>query len=163
MVRNDVWHQLEVPNGTETPWTTGSVLLLQGDLPLAQELLGYTARGATALVPVTVAVDVQGSYEQREVERRRSAVTIAGYSYALVRRQVDLRVVNRRAERADVRITVRAGGRATTASEGGRIRLDAERSTPEWDNRSTIEWDASVEPGATAAFTCEVEFLVRER
>jgi hypothetical protein len=166
MTRNDVWHQVEIPNGTETPWTTGAILLMQGDLPLGQEMLGYTARGSRTLVPVTVAVDVQGRVDERELERRPNAVNVGGHMFTLVRKRIDVTVTNRRQERSDVRISVATGGRASAASEGGRVVLD-DFHPEDWpdgghavNNHSDVTWDVALEPGKTATFTCEVEFLL---
>ena len=61
LAKNPVWHQLRLENGSLFPWTTGPALLLRGLIPLGQELLTYTPRGAQVLVPVTVAVDRSGA------------------------------------------------------------------------------------------------------
>ena len=59
-------------------------------LPLAQELLTYTPVKARVLVPVTVAVDVRGSYEESEVKRVSEALHFAGRSGLDVARVVDV-------------------------------------------------------------------------
>jgi hypothetical protein len=166
LARNEVWHQVEIPNGTETPWTTGSVLLLRGDLPLGQDTLAYTSRGSRVLVPVTVAVDVRGSYAESEIQRRPNSVLIGTHHYTSVTKRVEVTVTNRRAERADVRVALSTGGRVTTASGGGAIVHDTFRAE-DWpggghsvNNHSDVTWDAVLEPGQTVTLTCELDLLL---
>jgi hypothetical protein len=84
LLKNEVWHQIELTNRTEVPWTTGAALTVQGVLPIGQELLTYTSVGGKCQVPLTVAVDVRGTIEEEEISRKPKAQTYHGYHYALV-------------------------------------------------------------------------------
>src|SRR5262249_42869245 len=54
LAENPVWHQIELENGTSTPWTTGAALIMAADLPLGQDLLTYTPPSGRTLLPITV-------------------------------------------------------------------------------------------------------------
>jgi hypothetical protein len=165
--RNKVWHQLELTNTTEVPWTTGPAMLLRSFLPLGQELLTYTPRGARAVVPVTVAVDVRGTHEEEELDRQVKAMRWGGYDWALVRKRGAVTVTNYRDEAADMLITVQTGGRVESASDGGAIKIDATRAE-DWsgqhsaiNNHSATAWSLSLAPGETRTVTYDVTYYVR--
>jgi hypothetical protein len=163
---HQVWHQLELVNDGDAPWTTGPVLLLRDDLPLGQELLTYTSPGAGTLVPVTVAVDVRGNHDETEVERQLNALRHNGHSYTLVRKEGTIRLANFRDEPVTIRATVSFGGKAESVSDGGDIVLDdfkggdwEERSTA-LNNHSTVSWKIEVSPGDTATLTYTCSFYL---
>jgi len=81
LAKNDVWHQVELANTTDKPWTTGSALVMDGAMPLSQDLLTYTPSGGKVLVPVTVAVDVRGTYAEKEVGRDANALRFDSNTY----------------------------------------------------------------------------------
>jgi hypothetical protein len=166
--RNEVWHQVEIPNGTEVPWTTGSALLLKGDLPLVQDILVYTPRGGRALLPVTAAVDVRGTYAEEETGRKPDALRWDGHMYTLVTKRASITVTNHKREPASLRVTLSGGGRARAASDGATVVLDDYRPD-DWrsgnfgpvNNHSTATWEFTVEPSATRTVTLDFEFFVR--
>jgi len=48
---NRIWHQIDLINSTDVPWTTGAAMIMQGVQPLGQELLTYTPRNGTVRFP----------------------------------------------------------------------------------------------------------------
>ena len=84
LAKNEVWHQIELTNSTNVPWTTGAALIMQGQQPLSQELLTYTPPKNDVRVPVTVSVDTRGSFDEKEVGRALNAVNWAGHPYARI-------------------------------------------------------------------------------
>jgi hypothetical protein len=165
--RNEVWHQLELTNNSDVPWTTGPAMLMRAFLPLGQDLLTYTPRGGRALVPITVAVDVRGTHEEQELDRQLKSVHWGGYDWALVRKRGTVTVTNYRDEPCDVLITVNSGGRADAVSDAGEIKINATRAE-DWsgghtalNNPSEIAWTLTLEPGATRSVTYDVTYYVR--
>jgi len=67
--RKPVWRKFSLRHRGELAWTTGPVLMLRDGMPLAQELLTYTPSGGSALIPVTVAVNIRGRHESEELAR----------------------------------------------------------------------------------------------
>lgn len=169
LLKNEVWHQVELTNKTGVPWTTGAALVVEGYLPLGQELLTYTSVGGRCQVPLTVAVDVRGTYEESETERIIKAVTIDRTDYAKVTKKGTLRVTNYKKKAIALYATCQFGGNAIEASDGGKIAI-TDYQAADWQNvhshpalsgHSTIRWELAIEPGATKEVTCRYSFHVR--
>jgi hypothetical protein len=128
-----VWHQLEMDNGTTVPWTTGAALVLREGLPLGQDLLTYTPRGARTRLPLTVAVDVRGDYDEQETGRTLDALRWSNHAYARIDRRGTLVVANHKDVAVDVEVTLRVGGKATETSEGGSVDVQPFRGA-DWRN-----------------------------
>ncbi|MFL5349553.1 MAG: hypothetical protein ACJ8AT_32560 [Hyalangium sp.] len=165
LARAEVWHQLELKNGTQYPWTTGPVLVMREQVPQAQELLTYTPRGGDTLVPLTVATDVRALHEEVELERKQNALQSNRNSYALIRKKGTITLTNPRAERTPLRIRLSTGGKVNEVTGDGRAKVDDFRPE-DWggnglaavNSHSEIEWTLTLEPGGHKTLTYEVSF-----
>jgi hypothetical protein len=165
LARGEVWHQLELKNETKYPLTTGPVLVMRGQVPQAQELLTYTPRGGSTLVPLTIATDVRILHDESELERKQDALTSKGRSHALIRKKGTLSLWNPRGEPTPLRIRLSTGGKVEQVSDGGRVKADDFR-TEDWgstelaavNTHSDVEWTLSLEPGERRTLTYEVGF-----
>lgn len=162
-----VWHELELSNTGAQPWTTGAALLLKGSLPLGQDTLLYTSPGAKTLLPMTVAVDLRGRYEERELERRSNALNWSSDTYSLVKKQGSVTITSYRREASLVRVTVSVGGRVEEASDQGKVLVNDLRAE-DWaggayavNNHSDVAWEFTLEPGQTRTLTTTFSFYVR--
>ncbi|HUT34997.1 MAG TPA: hypothetical protein VNE39_16015 [Planctomycetota bacterium] len=169
LLKNEVWHQVELANKSAVPWTTGAALVMDGYLPIGQELLTYTSPGGKCQVPLTVAVDVRGTYEESETERIVKAVHFQGYDYAKITKKGTLRVTNYKKKPITLYLACQFGGNAVEASDDGKIAV-TDYQAGDWQNvqghpsltgHSTIRWELTVEPGATKEVTCRYAFHVR--
>jgi hypothetical protein len=172
---NRVWHQLELTNASTVPWTTGAVFLLRNGLPLGQDLLTYTSRGAKTLVPVTVAVDVRADHEEKELERRPNALHYRDHDFTLVRSQGTFTLTNRKDEAIEMRVRLAAPGRVTQASDDAEIRI-RDFDLQDWlrfeggpwysrfaaraSGHSDVEWNLTLQPGETQSLTYECEYYI---
>jgi hypothetical protein len=164
-----VWHQVELRNQSSAPWTTGAALLLRGMLPLGQDMLTYTPVKACTLLPVTVAVDVQSSYEEQELERVPNALRWGDYSFAKVRKRATIKVSSFRSEASAMRVRLTTGGKASDASDDGKIVVNDfdpdDWGQNRWDyrpnNHSDVSWDFSLEAGKSKTLTVEFVVFVR--
>jgi hypothetical protein len=153
--KNEVWHQVELTNTTQLPWTTGAVMLMQGSQPLAQELLTYTSPSDPVRVPVTVSVETRGTFAEQETARQLNALNWDDHRYAKITKQAQLHLSNSKPLPIDVEITFRCGGRAHTATADGAVTLaafaaqdwDEYRGSPAVNNSSQVRWQASLKPG----------------
>jgi hypothetical protein len=164
--RRQVWHQLELTNDGDVPWTTGAALLMRDALPLGQELLTYTSIGGETLVPVTVAVDVRAGHEEKEIERQPDAIVVSGTRFTLVRKAGTITLTNYRTESSRIRVRASFGGRAEAASDEGRIVINDFRAG-DWEQQhyminqhSDIEWELDLAAGAEKTLTYESSFYV---
>lgn len=163
-----VWHQLELTNTTQVPWTTGAGLIMKGTLPLAQDMLTYTSPGGTTLLPVTVAVDLRGTQEEEETGRQPNALRWGDQDFARVEKKGKLTITSFRKEPSDIRIKVSFGGKAGTASDNGKITVD-DYQAQDWNetpsgpvnNHSEISWRLTLDPGQTKTVEYTGSYFVR--
>ncbi len=155
--QNEVWHQVVITNNTNLPWTTGAAMITQGDQPLAQELLTYTPPKDECRVPVTIAIDARGSFDEHETGRDLSALSWDGYPYAKIAKEANVHLCNNKQVPIEVEMTLRVGGKVTKATEDGKVVLGAFRAEdwqnyrghPAVNNSSTVSWTATLKPGET--------------
>lgn len=167
--KNEVWRQIELANLTQLPWTTGAAMIMQGNQPLAQELLTYTSVKDQCRVPVTVAIDVRGSHTERETDRKLKAMRLYGYDYAQIFQRSSLSVCNHKARDIKLEVTLSFGGRATKASDDGEIILmphaagdwEHYRGDPAANNSSQIRWTKLLKPGEVFEPTVDYFFYTR--
>ena len=151
---NDVWHQIEMVNNTEIPWTTGTAMLTAGAQPIAQELMTYTASGDSVRVPLTVAVNVPGSISEEEVGRVAEAEEWKGWKYTKVLKKANLRVSNGTEKAIDLEIVLELGGKVDEAPLQGEVTLFAwdedqwggGRGSEAVNNASQVRWKRTLEP-----------------
>lgn len=167
--KNEVWHQILLTNNTNLPWTTGAAMILQGQQPLAQELLTYTPPKDEVRVPVTVAVDVRGSLEEKEVDRTLQALKWDGYNYARIEREMKLDLCNNKPIAIEAEITLRVGGKVTKASHEGSVVLNPFDAAdwvqyhghPAVNNSSSVTWKAKLKPGESIQPTIVYHYHTR--
>jgi len=167
--KNEVWHQIEMTNPTNLPWTTGAALIMQGQQPLSQELLTYTSPKNEVRVPVTVSVDTRGTFDEKEIGRELNAVAWAGYPYARIVKEAALHLCNNKPVEIDVEITLRLGGKVTEASHDGKVVLGGFEAAdwrdyqghPAVNNSSKVTWRLKLKPGETFEPTVAYHFYTR--
>ena len=161
---NDVWHHVELKNKTGMPWTTGAALIMDGLRLLGQDLLTYTPVGETVRVPVTVAVDVLGSFEDKETGRELGALEWFKRKYAKVSHHAKLSVCNHKAKDITLEINWRFGGKVDEVSDDGKHSIHPYRQA-DWDrydgdrrvnNSSNVTWRRTLKPGEV--FAPEVDY-----
>ena len=165
---NKVWRQIELVNDTDLPWTTGAAMFVDGFQPLAQELLTYTSPGGICRVPITVAIDLRGKADDREVSRDLEALEWRGRTYAKVVGKINAELANNKSVKVPVEMSIRFGGKATRASDDGKVSLSA-YSEEDWEGRrgdainnsSVVRWKAEIEPGECFKPEVDYEFLLR--
>jgi len=169
LAKQEVWHQLELRNAGTVPWTTGAALVIQGDLPLGQDLLTYTPVGGTTLLPITAAVDVRGDYEERQLSIDHDALEWNHSSYARITKRGTLRVTNHKKEAVTVRLRAGSGGKVID-SEGSPVIVQRGFAASDWENsgydlrlngHSDLTWNLTLEAGATREVSFDVEMFVR--
>lgn len=167
--KNEVWHQIELTNSTNLPWTTGAALLMQNQQPLSQELLTYTPAKNDVRVPVTVSVETRGNFTEKEIGRDLKSLVWDGYNYARIAKQARLHLCNNKPETIEAEITLRLGGKVDAASDEAEITLGAfdqadwvqYSGSPAVNNSSTVAWKIKLEPGQTFEPTVDYHFFAR--
>jgi len=170
LLKNEVWHLAELSNQTSVPWTTGAALAMDGYLPVAQELLTYTSVGGKCQMPLTVAVDVRGTFSEKETAREPKATHFDNNDYSLISKKGTLTVTNYKNEPIDLIVTCQLGGNATSATDNGAITVTDFRQAdwtgdfrghPALTGHSTVEWQLTLKPGETKELSCEYAYYIR--
>jgi hypothetical protein len=169
LAKNEVWHQVLLTNTTNLPWTTGAAMIMEENIPLAQELLTYTSPKDEARIPVTVSVETRGSYTEQEIGRELESITWNGYRYAKIIKRATLDLCNNKPVPIEAEITFRFGGKATEAAKDGIITLDAHNAEdwtnyhgdPAVNNSSLVRWTVKLGPGETFAPTVTYHYYTR--
>jgi hypothetical protein len=167
--KNEVWHQIELTNNTDAPWTTGAAIIMQGNQPLGQELLTYTSPKSAVRVPVTVSVDTRGSFAEEETDRKLEAVVWDNQRYAKIDKRAALRLHNGKSVAIDAEISLRFGGKFVKVSDEGTGTLNPfdrsdwseYRGSTAMNNSSTIRWKTTIKPGEAFEPTVEYYFYAR--
>ncbi len=167
--KNEVWHQIMLTNNTNLPWTTGAAMIMQGNQPLAQELLTYTPPKDEVRVPVTVSVDTRGSLSEKEIGRELNSLKWDGYNYARIEKEMKVDLCNNKPEEIEAEITVRVGGKADKTTNDGEIVL-APFEASDWvqyqghpavNNSSHISWKVKLKPGESFTPTVLYHYYTR--
>lgn len=168
LLKNRVWHQVELTNAGASPWTTGPALVMNGTMPISQDLLTYTSKGAKCRLPLTVSADIAGTYKETELERQPNALNWNGYQFAKVSKKGTVTLINRRSEASRVCVSVSMGGRAKSAGADGTIIVDAGRGEDFEDsyntnvnNHSDVQWELELKPGETRTLEVEYDVFLR--
>ena len=167
--KNEVWHQVVITNNTNLPWTTGAAMIMEGQQPLAQELLTYTPPKDECRVPVTVSIDTRGSFNEKELGRELKALHWSGYDYARIEKEATVHLCNNKKVDIEAEITLRVGGKVTKAEHEGEVVLTAFKPEdwqnyqghPAVNNSSTVTWKIKLKPGETFEPKVTYHFFTR--
>ncbi len=168
--KNEVWHQIMLTNNTNLPWTTGAAMIMQGNQPLAQELLTYTPPKDDVRLPVTVSVDTRGTIAESETSRELGALQWEGYQYARINREMKLDLCNNKHVAIEAEITLRVGGKVDESSHEGKVTLGAFDAAdwvqyhghPAVNNSSTVIWKVKLNPGEKFEPTVNYHHFTRQ-
>jgi hypothetical protein len=172
-----VMHMLRLSNTLDRPLTTGPAAIFRDGQILGQELVTYTAPGGSVDVPITVAVNVNSSAVDEEVNVVHNAASISGSTYSRAECRSRLRLVNSGARKITVSVTRRVPGKITAASDDGTTttlvggEVDLQRcwpwyghwSWPWWwwraNSVSEVSWQVELEPKAAKEVSFEWNYL----
>jgi len=156
-------HRLVLANSTATAWTTGPCLAVSGASPLSEDLLRYTPVGGKVEVPVTAAVNIAHSQDEKETARKLKAYSPShNFWLDLVTIEGALKVRNFEKKVVDVVIEPTIKGRPTKASDGGDIWKDTTKLKL-LERTGRIRWRLTLQPGETREVTYTYERYVPSR
>lgn len=169
ILKNEIWHQIELTNTTNLPFTTGAALVLDGRQPIAQDLLTYTSVGGKVQMPLAIAVDVRGSSIDEILERTPNAMIWEHNAYYRILAKGTLKVTNYKKEAITLLLQADFGGTCTETTDQGEFRVSA-FSGADWENctahpalnsHSTVVWELELKPGETKEVSCKYYYFLR--
>ncbi len=155
LTENTVRHQLELTDDTGVPFTTGAAMVMEGGIPLGQDLLGYTSPGGKTLLPITTALNLRALQSEREVSRTQDAGICGNSRYTAVVSKGKIALANFQQGLATMRIKVSTRGKVEKASHGGQIRVEDQSCL---NNQSVVTWEVTLAPGKSLDLTYDLTF-----
>lgn len=163
-----VMHRLRLTNDGPYPLTTAPALVVQGNRPLAQGMMKYTAVGAATDLDVTTAVDIASSRKDVEAGRTPGAQKWYGVELTKVNMTGTIKLNNRRREAVQVEVVRHVLGYVDRAEpDGEAVQISPEDAwesgagQPPWwpyyyawpwwwngvNGVGEVRWKATLEPG----------------
>lgn len=143
----EVWHALRLKNDSPQPWTTAPAATTKAGFLLGQDVLHYTAAGASTTVRITRAADVQGTATEFETGREPNVV-IGERRYERISIEGRLKATN--LERIPVKLEIEKvfAGLLATVPEGAERDVLAEPRA-DVNPRTRLRWSLTLQPGAS--------------
>ena len=140
-------HDLVLHNNTDTAFTTGPFLAVNGNRPLAQDLLKYTPKNGLCEIPITAAVNVATDQAEAEVDRKIKALVRENHhSLDLVTLQGEVKIKNFESRAIEIVVKTTMPGKPMSASEEGALVSNPDKLVLT-EREGTITWRIKLEPG----------------
>lgn len=158
----DIWHAAEATNTHNQPWTSAPVTVMRDNRIMGQDVMEYTAPGASVDIKITKVTAVQADQKEFETERQRNAATYNRTSYDLVTVKGELVLVNYKSEPMTVEITKRVSGEVQDTTGDPEITklIQGLRTV---NPSSQIVWTVEAKPGKDNAVRLEYTYQVLVR
>jgi hypothetical protein len=157
----EVWHSIRLTNTTKVPWTTAPGETVQNGVPLGQDTLSYTPRGAQNTLRITRAVSVRAEQNEFEKNRQRQALQIYGGYFDLITVQGELSIANLQDKLVDLAITKTLSGEMKTADPEPEVEKLA-AGLHRINGLSRLTWNPQLGPGEKKAIKYTYEAYVRQ-
>lgn len=160
--RCTVFHSIEIKNDTKTPFTTGSVMIVDGktERPLAEDLIKYTGVGQTSSIQLTQSPDIRVEEQEKIIDTRQQGKKQNGYSYSLLTIQSEVVIMNSKKQNVEMSINKLISGKSKTAS----VKYES-RQIPGSNSINPIDrlkFNLNVKAGETLKYTYTYEMYVRD-
>lgn len=140
----DVQYILTLENKSTQPFTTGPVFVVEGQRPVGQQRIEYTAPGGKTELRLATGIGLKTERTETEL-KRADPIKVGEQNYLPITLQGKLTLENFRKEAADVRIHRTLVGK-TLDLGGGKVKnVDVAATGPSTTSR--VEWSVSVPAG----------------
>ncbi|MCC7505410.1 MAG: DUF4139 domain-containing protein [Saprospiraceae bacterium] len=160
--RDPVIHYIEFKNTTAFPWTTGAVNLLsrndKGLQPISQDVLPYTAPGATCKIKIAETPEIRISQAEGDVDRQENARKFFSTTYDKVKIEAQVSVVNYRDEPVKLKVKRTIEGKPLQSEQKWNTRQ--EQATLRVNPAYSLEWVIELKPGEERKWTYSYEVFV---
>ncbi|HRI62523.1 MAG TPA: DUF4139 domain-containing protein [Saprospiraceae bacterium] len=157
-----VSHFVEFKNTTANPWTTGVVNLLSqssaGLQPLSQDILPYTAPGATCKVKIAETPEIRVTQGEGDVDRQENAKKFFSTTYDKVKIEAQVYAVNYKSEPVTLKIRRDIEGAPLTSEQ--KWTTKQEQATLRVNPCHLLEWVIELKPGEERKWTYSYEVYV---
>jgi len=154
---SQVWHSVKLTNDTKLPWTTAACFVVRGSMPVAQDVLKYTAAGASNKVKLTVATDVKADRTEEEIDRTQVNLYQRAFDDITVTGTVVIK--NYKPSAVSMSVTRLITGEVMDKSEGGKVTRSA-RNLASVNPNSDINWEFNLASGEEKTLTYKYHVLI---
>lgn len=148
---DQVWHVLKIENTSPTPWTTASAFVVNGAMPVAQDVLKYTPPKGSNTLRLTVATDVLA--EQTQTEVLRKSITNGVYAdYDVIEVEGILTIKSMKSDEISMIVNKYIMGTVTNADSYGKVERNAARLSAV-NPQSKVSWNFQLAPGVEKKLT----------
>ena len=116
--RCNVFHTIEIKNNTNTPFTTGAVMIVDGKTkrPLAEDLIKYTGVGQTSSIQLTQSPDIRVEEQEKIVSIQKKEKILNGYTYDLLTIESEVVIINTKKQDIEMLVSKLISGKSKTAT-----------------------------------------------
>ena len=150
---DQVWHTLQLENTGNQPWTTAPAFVVNGSLPIAQDVLKYTPSKGKNILKLTLATDVLAQQSQVETSRTQNG----NYDNVMVDGELSIKSFKSQTIKMSVLKSLR--GVVIQASDNG-IATKVVKNIAAANPNSEIVWEFDLAPGAEKTLTYKYNVLV---
>ncbi len=160
--QHEVAHFVEFQNNTKFPWTAGAANITaktaDGQQPLSQDRLPYTAPGAKCKVKIAVTPEVKVTHAEGDIEQEANAKQYFNRLYDRVKIEAQVSVVNHKSEPMTLRIRRIVEGTPGKSELGWTT--TQEQATLRVNPSFTVEWELELKPGEERKWKYTYDVLV---
>lgn len=152
----DIFHSLEIKNGTAVPLTTASVMVInEKEQFVAQDEIKYTPVGATSNIRLSKAIDIIMKNSEEEKTREDNAKKIGKTVYSKVILKGSVNVDNYQQKEVTVTVTKNLSGTVLSQSNGAKVTKG--NSYNYINPASEIKWEIKLNANEKKTLTYEYE------
>jgi len=155
-------HFLVLHNQTDSAWTTGPCLAVDGQQPLSEDLLKYTPKKGNAELPMTTAINIAHEKTERETDRKLKAYNVHTTYYDLVSLEGKLQLKNFEKRAVRIVVTSSVAGKPIEATADGAISVDATKLTLT-QRAGRVSWVVDLKPDESKVLTFQYERYVKSQ
>lgn len=152
----DIFHSLEIKNGTTVPLTTASVMMVnEKEQFVAQDEIKYTPVGATTNIRLSKAIDIIMKNSEEEKNREDNAKKIGKTVYSKVILKGAINVDNYQQKEVTVTVSKNLSGTVLNQSNGAKV---VKGNSYNYINPSSeIKWEVKLSANEKKTLTYEYE------
>jgi DNA-binding sugar fermentation-stimulating protein len=160
---SNVHHSIEISNDSKNPFTTASVMIIDGKTqrPLSEDLIKYTGIGQKSSIELTQSPDIKVKEQERIIASKTETKKRNGYDYEykLLTVQSEVVIVNSKKQNIEMVIYKNISGKSKKATVNY-----TSNQTPTRDMNPTdkLKFNLNVKAGETSKFTYTYEKYVQE-
>jgi len=157
----EVWHSCRLTNNMKMPWTTAPAEFVESGNFTGQDICYYTAPGAQTVVRLNKALNISAEQAEVEIERKREAICLYGYSFDLVKVKGELKLRSRIDKPVNMEITKILSGEVREISPKAKDTITT-KGIKAVNQQHALVWNIELKPGEEQTMAYVYEVYIRQ-